>query len=177
MNKAHPHHFRGVLYAAGSQLWQRTPARVRERLVRWARPQYTVGVIGLVPDAGDRILVFRHRFRVPFAWGLPGGFIELGETPNEAFERELGEEAGIEVRSERGVYLMELNHSTRSVSYVVKAEAMHEAPLVLNDAEILDARWVDPATLPSGLHPTHARLLERYWRRESGEGDNCWVVR
>ncbi len=45
------------------------------------------------------ILLLRRGLTAPWApglWGLPGGYIEAGETPTQAAVRELGEEAGID---------------------------------------------------------------------------------
>lgn len=54
----------------------------------------------LLRDAQNRILL-QHRDSAtpiwPQKWGLPGGGIEQGETPEEAARRELEEETGIRV--------------------------------------------------------------------------------
>lgn len=46
-----------------------------------------------------RILLLRRGLTAPWApgkWGLPGGYVEPGETPAQAAVRELSEEAGID---------------------------------------------------------------------------------
>jgi 8-oxo-dGTP diphosphatase len=48
----------------------------------------------LVKD-GRLLLVQRAKETPPRRWGLPGGLIELGESPARAAERELLEETGI----------------------------------------------------------------------------------
>lgn len=47
---------------------------------------------------GDRIVLARH---VDRGWTIPGGHVEVGESPLEAMRREAREEAGIEVDSAR----------------------------------------------------------------------------
>ncbi len=55
----------------------------------------SVGVLPLLP-AGRVLLVkqFRHVTR-DFSWEIPGGGIVAGETPEEAAQREMREEAGV----------------------------------------------------------------------------------
>lgn len=54
---------------------------------------------------GDRILLARHRRGKHVYWVLPGGAVEPGETPEQAAIRELREEAGLEVRLDRLLYI------------------------------------------------------------------------
>lgn len=48
----------------------------------------------LIRDSEERILLVKH---VEGWWNLPGGFIDLGETPAEAARRETREEASVEI--------------------------------------------------------------------------------
>ena len=47
---------------------------------------------------GDVLLV---RERMDGRWSLPGGFVDVGDSPSEAAVREAAEEAGVEARVER----------------------------------------------------------------------------
>jgi 8-oxo-dGTP diphosphatase len=68
-------------------------------------PSLTVDTIIRYPD-GDIVLI--KRGHEPFAgqWAIPGGFVEYGETVEEAAVREANEETGLDIRLEKlvGVY-------------------------------------------------------------------------
>jgi 8-oxo-dGTP diphosphatase len=58
-------------------------------------------VTGVIVKDGRILLCHRSEARQwnPNVWDLPGGHIELGESPTEALRRELREELGIVVNS------------------------------------------------------------------------------
>jgi 8-oxo-dGTP diphosphatase len=68
-------------------------------------PKLMVDVV--IPDERGRVVLI-ERAGEPFAgqWALPGGFVEVGETVEEAAMREAAEETGLAVQVARlvGVY-------------------------------------------------------------------------
>jgi ADP-ribose pyrophosphatase YjhB (NUDIX family) len=65
------------------------------------RPLVLIGVVVLVFDQHSRLLMVQSDEK----WKLPGGFIELEESAEEAGMREIWEETGINLQS----FLMEMN--------------------------------------------------------------------
>ena len=92
----------------------------------------------VVFDAQDRLLLIRRKFD-PFRgqYALPGGFIERGETCEQAALRELKEETGIDGKNPRliGVYSdpkRDPRGPTISISYLVTA--LDASPTAGDDA-------------------------------------------
>ncbi len=57
-----------------------------------------MGVGGVIIDNGRTVLIRRGTEPLRGEWSIPGGTIEIGETLDEAVQRELREETGLEVR-------------------------------------------------------------------------------
>ena len=120
-------------------------------------------VDGIIID-GDKILLVR-RGREPFEglYALPGGFVELGETTEQAVVREVLEETGVRTRVKRlfGVYSepsRDPRGHTASVVYVL-------APLTKrakggDDAS--EAKWLPLGELPSKLAFDHSRIISDF---------------
>ncbi|HJS59575.1 MAG TPA: NUDIX hydrolase [Vicinamibacteria bacterium] len=58
----------------------------------------SVGVGGVVVDAGRVLLIKRGKPPLYGRWVVPGGTVELGESLEQALVREVREETGLEVR-------------------------------------------------------------------------------
>ena len=65
-------------------LWRHAPKSVRRWGVRLVEPRFTVTAGAVVVDERGRVLLLNHVFRVGSGWGIPGGFMEKGEQPEEA---------------------------------------------------------------------------------------------
>ena len=78
-------------------VWRRIPVRLRRLAMRTTHASFTVTAAAIVVDGEGRVLLLKHRFRPGSGWGIPGGFIDAGEQPEEAVKRELREEVGLEL--------------------------------------------------------------------------------
>lgn len=145
------------LAAAG---WARLPMVARRHILGALNHRVMIGAVGLIPDEAGRILLLEHRFRVPFRWGLPGGFLEPGERPEEGLRRELAEETGLVVSVDPEIFDTEYNLAGGYVSLSLVARV--EGGQLGSSREILDARYFDPRRLPEGTYPHHVRVIERW---------------
>jgi 8-oxo-dGTP pyrophosphatase MutT (NUDIX family) len=68
---------------------------------RFARGM-TLGVRAVVLDGDNRVFLVNHSYVT--GWHLPGGGVEVGETFRDALQRELAEEAAIELSGEPALH-------------------------------------------------------------------------
>src|SRR5262249_35384122 len=80
-----------------STIWRRLPKKLRRWTVERLEAQFTVTVAAVIIDDKKRVLLLRHAFRPGSGWGIPGGFINSREQPDDAVRREMREEIGLEL--------------------------------------------------------------------------------
>jgi 8-oxo-dGTP diphosphatase len=131
----------------------------------------------VIIEIGDRV-VFIERKNDPPGWTLPGGFVEFGETVEQAAVREALEETGLEVRLTAllGVYSRPDRDPRGRTIGIVYIGSASGAPRGHDDAR--DARLFTPAHPPAPLAFDHAHIIADYlhWRA-TGEFPGPWRVR
>lgn len=126
-------------------------------------------VVCVARDKLNRILVTRRNLNPGInKWALPGGFIELGESPDSACLRELEEETGIKGKVKKliGVYFQKSMYygSILIVGYEVIVSGTR---LSLND-ELKDARFFNKKSLPDIPFSSHRKILEEVYPAYGG---------
>ena len=152
------------LLDVAASVWRRLPAPVRDVVVRlYPLPRFRVGVLALVKSPSGRILLLKHRFH-PRPWGLPGGWLEPGETPAAGMRRELLEELGVDVPlSSLGI----LDAVSRPGRPHVEILFCVELPEIVPppNPEFTDHGYFAPDRLPLDMLPHHRGLVSRLARR------------
>src|SRR4029434_11145856 len=82
-----------------ASIWRRAPKGLRRWSMRLTHPRFSATAGAIILDEANRVLLLKHVFRPGSGWGLPGGFLNAGEQPEEALRRELLEEVGLELDS------------------------------------------------------------------------------
>lgn len=86
------------------QIWRELPFQFQVVIIRMLRPRYRVAVAAIIIDEEKRILLCEHTYRKFHPWGLPGGGLEHGESPECGIIREVWEETGFDVHVEKLLY-------------------------------------------------------------------------
>lgn len=108
-------------------------------------PRISPCVIGLV-SRGDEMLLASHHRHKPGRYSLLAGFIEAGESAEEAFAREVAEEVGVKVGAIRYVASQPWPYPSQLMLGFF-AEYL-EGEITPQPDEILHAAWFHPNELP-----------------------------
>src|SRR5690606_29980160 len=91
-------------------------------------------------------------------WGPPSGYVERGETFEQALVREVAEETGLELAD---VTFRFLRSGFRlRVEIYLSGRLVTAGPLRLADDEIVEARFFEVDELPADLRRIHRELIE-----------------
>jgi len=130
---------------------------------KYKNPAPTVDlIIEIEAEDGREGIVLIKRKNPPFGWALPGGFVEYGESLEEAAVREAKEETSLEVRLLAQLHTYsepsrDPRFHTISTVYIGRARGKPEPR---DDA--LEARVFTRSALPSPLAFDHGRILKDY---------------
>ncbi|HTD46275.1 MAG TPA: NUDIX hydrolase [bacterium] len=137
--------------------------------INWDNPAPTASVLIL---RRGRVLLVRRAFApARGAWDTPGGFIEPGETAEQAARREAREELGVAVRLERilGIYPDVYGPEKRpslNIYYVARIRGNGSAVRAGDDAAAV--AWFPLSALPRRMAFSNNRLALRQIKRDLG---------
>jgi len=133
-------------------------------------PQQPCVAVGAVVFHRNRVLLVR-RGRPPAEnlWAIPGGKVRLGESLQQAAEREIQEETGIRIRA--GAPVFTFDHVERDPQgcirfhyIIVDLAAEYMEGEILPGDDALEAAWVDAARLEQlQVSRQTRRLLREYY--------------
>ena len=139
---------------------------------KYARPALAVDCVVFGLDADLKVLLIERGLE-PFkgSWALPGGFVEMNESLDEAARRELEEETSL-----KNIFLEQLytfsapdrdpRDRVVSAAYYALVRLSDHRLQAATDAK--DARWFDVSELPT-LAFDHAEILQMAKERLQGK--------
>ncbi|MFA5360002.1 MAG: NUDIX hydrolase [Patescibacteria group bacterium] len=118
--------------------------------------------------AGDKILLGRRKVNPAKGdWDIPGGFLELGEHPEDGLRREIMEELGVEIKIKSLLgFFMDVygdgGDATLNICYIV--EIIKGEPSAADDVE--DIKWFNINELPENLAFQNGKDMLEALRKE-----------
>ena len=141
-----------------SSVFRYLPGSFRRRLVRLGQRRFTVTAGAFVFDDRGRILLLEHEFRPDSRWGIPGGFLDDREQPEEAMRRELREEVALEVDDVQLLFARTLLRPRQVEIHFACTTKGNPSP---SSFEIRKAAWFEPEELPEDLSRDQRRMIKR----------------
>ena len=125
--------------------------------------QNPIPTVDIILEVKPRKVVLIKRKNPPYGWAIPGGFVDYGESLEEAAVREAREETSLEVSS-----LIQFHTYSdprrdprhHSISTVFVAKAMG-TPMAKDDA--VEIGVFDRSNLPQEIAFDHRSILEDYF--------------
>lgn len=104
-------------------------------------PKTTTGA--LIMQEGKVLTQLRTQDPFKGKWGIPGGHIELGETPEQAVAREVKEEVGLSFQPTFYRYFVETFPDIDWYAVILVFTGTFEGNVTPNH-EVAEARWLTP---------------------------------
>jgi 8-oxo-dGTP diphosphatase len=133
----------------------------------YRNPALTVDVVIYDPERGVALI---ERANIPHGFALPGGFVDLGESVEDAAVREMREETGLDVELTGllGVYSRpDRDPRGHTVSTVFTGRAKDPARLQAGD-DARRAAFYPLASLPKEIVFDHAEILRDFMDAQAG---------
>lgn len=143
--------------------------KTRQTMTEYKNPSPTVDIIIEIRDGDGNpgIVLIKRKFPPP-GWALPGGFVDYGESLEDAAVREAKEETSLDITLKYQLHTYsdprrDPRKHTITTVYVAAAEGTAKAQDDAQELEILDPEKIDRP-----LAFDHRRILDDYLERKIG---------
>jgi ADP-ribose pyrophosphatase len=143
----------------------------KSKILHGTYPDQPRVAVGAIVFEKERVLLVR-RGQPPAKglWAIPGGKIELGETLQEAAEREIREETGINIRAGDPVFTFDMVDRDdigriRFHYVIVDLIADYIDGELRSGDDALEARWVSPEEMNKmNISTVTLKVLKQFFR-------------
>lgn len=118
-----------------------------------------MSVAAIITNEQGGVLLLNHVLRPASGWGIPGGFISLGEQPEAALRREIREETGLELSN---ISMYRVRTLKRHVEIIFLANSVGDAAVM--SREITELCWFDPDEVPAEMNLDQQFLIRKVLR-------------
>jgi ADP-ribose pyrophosphatase YjhB (NUDIX family) len=126
--------------------------------------QNPIPTVDIIIEIESKGIVLIKRKNPPYGWAIPGGFVDYGESLEEAAVREAKEETSLDVKLIRQFHTYsdpkrDPRHHSISTVYIAKSKGI---PKAKDDA--LEIGVFKDSTLPDDIAFDHRSILKDYFR-------------
>jgi ADP-ribose pyrophosphatase YjhB (NUDIX family) len=126
-----------------------------------------IPTVDIIIEIEFRGIVLIKRKNPPYGWAIPGGFVDYGESLEQAALREAKEETNLDVQLTRQFHTYsdparDPRHHTITTVYIAKGKGLLEAK---DDA--LEIGTFSESSLPTEIAFDHRKILEDYFKSGS----------
>ena len=136
-------------------IWKNLTPYLRLKIVRATQQKFTVSVAAIIINENEEILLLDHIFRSSLSWGIPGGFVNRGEQPEDALKRELREETGLELHD---IKLFRVRTINRHIEILFRAQATGKAEV--KSREIKALAWFKIDKIPEQMNEEQKSVVK-----------------
>ena len=126
--------------------------------------QNPIPTVDIIIEIDSKGIVLIKRKNPPYGWAIPGGFVDYGESLEEAAVREAKEETNLEVKLIRQFHTYsdpkrDPRHHSISTVYIAKSKG---TPKAKDDA--LEIGIFNESNLPDEIAFDHRNILTDYFK-------------
>lgn len=148
-----------MLKEIAGKIWRKLTPSFRRRIVLLTQEQFTASAAAVIVNDAGEVLLLDHVLRPASGWGIPGGYLTLGEQPEETVRRELLEEAGIELSDIKLCGVRAVNEHLEILFF-----ARSNAETFTLSREINEARWFKVGAMPEKMSGSQKSIVEKILR-------------
>jgi len=128
--------------------------------------QNPIPTVDIIIEVKPNGIVLVKRKNPPYGWAIPGGFVDYGESLEEAAVREAKEETNLRVKLVKQFHTYsgpkrDPRHHTISTVYIAKAKG---TPKAKDDA--LEIAIFNESSLPDEIAFDHRSILNDYFEKK-----------